>query len=125
MSLLKGKRAEMLAEQFLNKNNLATLKRNYLCRLGEIDLIMMDNDEVVFVEVRARQKSEFGSAAETVDQNKQRKIIASAKLFLLEHPNLNKHMCRFDVFEFNNFNDSNHEHVWIKDAFMLNTFSIF
>lgn len=125
MSLFKGKKAENLAEQFLTQNNLTTLKRNYLCKSGEIDLIMMDKDELVFIEVRARGKAEYGSAAETVDIKKQRKIISSAKLFLLENPHLSKHMCRFDVFELNDFNDSSHEPSWIKDAFMLNNFSVF
>jgi len=125
VSIFKGRKAENLAEKYLNQNKLTTLKRNYLCKSGEIDLIMMDDDELVFIEVRARGKSEFGSAAETVDTNKQRKIIASAKTFLLENPHLKHHMCRFDVFELNDFNESNHETSWIKDAFMLHNFSVF
>ena len=85
---------------------------------------MLDKDELVFVEVRSRGKSEYGSAAETIDINKQNKIIASAKLFLLENPQLNKHMCRFDVFELNDFSDSNYKPTWIKDAFTLQGFSV-
>jgi len=124
VSLFKGKKAENFAENFLNKKNLITLHRNYLCKTGEIDLIMLDKDQLVFVEVRARSKAEYGSAAETVDIKKQKKIIASAKLFLLENPQLNTHMCRFDVFEINDFNDSNQEPSWIQDAFILNNFSV-
>ena len=85
---------------------------------------MLDKDELVFVEVRSRKESEYGTAAETVDIHKQKKIIASAKLFLLENPKLNDMPCRFDVFELNQFNDTSFNNNWIKDAFILNNFSV-
>lgn len=124
MSLFKGRKAENIAENYLKDKQLVTLEKNYLCKSGEIDLIMMDNEELVFIEVRARKTAEFGTAAETVDTYKQKKIIASAKLYLLENPHLTNCTCRFDIFELNNFENCSYTHSWIKDAFMLNNFSI-
>ena len=73
----------------------ATSLRFFLAAL-EIDLIMQDDNVLVFIEVRYRKSDYFGSGAETVDSRKQKKLILSAKHYLSKQ---SKHdqACRFDV----------------------------
>jgi putative endonuclease len=94
-SKLIGSKAEDIACSFLIKNGLVLITRNYHCRYGEIDLIMQDSDTLVFVEVRYRKNSTYGSVAETVNKSKQRKLIFSANYYLAHHPS--DSALRFDV----------------------------
>ena len=55
------------------------IARNYSCRLGEIDLIALDNERLAFIEVRYRQHSHFGSALASVSPAKQRKVFMTAQ----------------------------------------------
>lgn len=81
----------------LQRAGLALLDRNYTTRYGELDLVMLDRDTVVFVEVRHRLASSHGSAAMTVTASKQRKLIQTAELWLSRHPEHANRPCRFDV----------------------------
>lgn len=92
-----GQRAEKMARQHLEKQGLIFMLQNYRCRRGEIDLVMKDQQMLVFVEVRYRSTPDYGSSAESVTYQKQQKLIASAEHFLHAHPNLQKNICRFDV----------------------------
>lgn len=108
-----GSTMEGHACTFLQHQGLRLVKRNYRCRRGEIDLIMLDSDTLVFVEVRYRQSSGFGTAAETVGARKQARLSAAASHYLshcaLQPP------CRFDVIGI----DGNQQIEWIKNAFFL------
>lgn len=73
------------------------IQRNYHCGLGEIDLIMEHDDTLVFVEVRYRYQDRYGSAEESITPTKRRKLIATARHFLLYHPDFHACPCRFDV----------------------------
>lgn len=77
-----GNSAEYLAERFLIEKGYQILDRQFLTRLGEIDLIAKDGDEVVFVEVKARRTTEFGYPEESVTPQKLRKIGMTAELYL-------------------------------------------
>lgn len=92
-----GRQAETLALNHLRQNGLTLIKRNYRCRLGEIDLIMNHGDLLVFIEVRYRKSDSFGSGAESVDYHKRRRLVLTAKHFLASHRRYSKHGCRFDV----------------------------
>lgn len=96
-----GAQAEVQAEAFLHQQGLVTRTKNYRCKLGEIDLIMLQKTArgtcVVFVEVRLRTNKRFAPAIETVDYRKQRKIIRTATRFLQEQRLFDKVACRFDV----------------------------
>jgi len=96
ISRLKGKKAEDVACNFLLKNGLSLVTRNYHCKYGEIDLIMHDDDTLVFVEVRYRKSNLFGSD------------------YLQSH---SSHLAtRFDVIAM-----SEHQQIeWISNAFMEN-----
>ena len=96
-TLIRGKDAEEHASLYLQARGLQLLHRNYRSRRGEIDLIMQDKDSLVFVEVRYRRHSRFGSAAESVDRRKQSRIIACAQHYMLTHPDACQQPCRFDV----------------------------
>lgn len=94
---LTGLQAEARAESYLAKSGLRLVERNFLCKLGEIDLIMRDGATLVFVEVRFRKNARFGSALETVNINKQRKIVSAAQFYLRTHRTVTNPAVRFDV----------------------------
>lgn len=76
----RGKAAEDLALDFLRREGLVLLARNYRFRGGEIDLIMRDAAALVFVEVRRRVN--LRDAAESITAAKRRKLTATARRFL-------------------------------------------
>ena len=78
----RGQQAENAAAQWLQQQGLSLLQRNYRCRQGEIDLIMQDNDDLVFVEVRWRKHHSHGGALASVDYHKQKRLILAARHFL-------------------------------------------
>lgn len=92
-----GKQVEEAAQQFLIQKGLRLIVCNYQCRMGEIDLIMQDKEELVFVEVRYRKRSNFGTAAESVTLKKQMRIARTAQIYLREKRLTDRVPCRFDV----------------------------
>jgi len=111
-----GARFEKSAESFLRAQGIEPLQRNYRCRAGEIDLIMIDGDTIVFVEVRYRASTNFGDPLETITRAKQRKIARAASDFLAREPRYRNHPCRFDAIGITGAG-RNVEYNWIKDAF--------
>lgn len=110
-----GRHAERLALAYLTKQGLSLVAQNYRSRGGEIDLVMLHGDCLTFVEVRYRKSSRFTSPAPTVDRRKQRKIIATAAMFLARERRYANHITRFDVVAI--AGDSADSITWIKDAF--------
>ncbi len=116
-----GNRAEDNALKYLQNQGLNLVERNYNCKCGEIDLIMTDNNIIVFVEVRYRKSSYYGSGAETVDFRKQKKLLASATHFL-QNKRMQDRICRFDVISVCQGQTVNNiiedfQLNWIQDAF--------
>jgi putative endonuclease len=109
----------MLARQHLERQGLQMLTSNYRCRMGEIDLIMVDRDSIVFVEVRFRTQIEYGTAAASVTYPKQRRLIKAAELFLLRNAQLKNRPCRFDVVGID-LAGPEPGIQWITDAFRVN-----
>jgi putative endonuclease len=102
---------ERLACGYLEDRGLRLLVRNYRCRRGEIDLVMREASTLVFVEVRFRASTRFGTPAETVDIYKQKRLAAAAAHYLQKNPtNL---PCRFDVIALSGTDRID----WIRDAF--------
>ena len=91
-----GETGENLAVQTLTDRGYAILARRYRTRHGEIDIVAEHEGTVVFVEVRARATAEFGRAADSVTDAKQRKVTAMAVDYLARHHITNR-PCRFDV----------------------------
>lgn len=93
-----GKEAEDLAAAFLQTKGLTILDRNFRAKVGEIDIIAQDGEEVVFVEVRFRASASFGGAAASVGAAKRRNLIRAANLWLQMRGWDGG--CRFDVVAF-------------------------
>ena len=94
---------------------LEPLSRNFRTRLGEIDLIMMDGRDLVFVEVRFRRSDQFGGALESITRAKTDRIRRTAEAFLAANPRLAYDNCRFDVVLAGPH--GNQDVHWIQDAF--------
>jgi putative endonuclease len=115
LSRSAGDAAEAHAQAFLEQRGLRLLERNWACRSGELDLVMLDGDTVVFVEVRYRRHAGWGGALASVDARKQQKLIRAAQLFLQKEGRWAKHPCRFDVVALG-AHDAD-ESDWIRNAF--------
>jgi putative endonuclease len=111
----RGDEAERNAERYLIKHGLKLVERNYRTRFGEIDLIMQDGEALVFVEVRLRKNQDFGGAAASIGEHKQRRIIAAAQGYLatMKHPP----PCRLDAVLLAGAGGADVE--WLKNAFSL------
>ena len=77
-----GDASEQFAEQYLIERGYGILDRQFLTRVGEIDLVAEQGGEIVFVEVKARHTHEFGYPEEAVTKSKLRKIAQAAELYL-------------------------------------------
>jgi putative endonuclease len=117
-TIAKGNEAETLAWHWLIKQGLRPVKRNYRCRLGEIDLILLENDTIVFIEVRRRKNKQYGGAAQSVTYSKQQKIIKAAQHFLMCHPEYQSLAARFDVIAYESAPEETSP-IWYKGAFTL------
>lgn len=115
----RGSQHEAHACRFLEKQGLVLVCRNYLCRLGEIDLIMLDCDQfLVFVEVRFRRQARFGGAIASVTYHKQRKLRLAASHFLITHRAFSHYACRFDVIGMSQTRPNDQvQFEWIQQAF--------
>lgn len=109
--LVRGDRSEQLACNYLKKQGLHLIDKNFRCKYGEIDLIMQDRQTLVIVEVRFRKSNQYGSALESITAKKQSRIIATTQYYLLT--NKIKSLIRFDVITMSSDTDIN----WIKNAF--------
>ncbi|MCZ6830403.1 MAG: YraN family protein [Gammaproteobacteria bacterium] len=115
----KGQYYEEHAVDYLLKAGLKLLERNFRCKAGEIDIICSQGQQLVFVEVRYRSNRNFGSAAASVDRNKQRKIIRAAQFYLQSRPRFHDRPCRFDVLAITPIQSTAEvELQWLKSAFI-------
>lgn len=98
LNKLKGDIGEDVAAKFLAKKGFKIVERNFKSKLGEIDIVALDGDTLVFVEVKKRTTAKFGLPREAVDFNKQQKLIKNA-LYYIQTTNAYKLKKRFDVVE--------------------------
>ncbi len=112
----RGSAAEDLACRYLEARGLILVTRNVRYRGGELDLIMCDGENLIFVEVRSRRHTRYGTPAESVTRTKQQRLLRAAALYLqrqrLDLP------CRFDVVAILQADDEP-QIEWIRDAFQL------
>ena len=90
-----GRSAEDAAAALLLGMGMTIVEKNFRAKVGEIDLVVRDRDEIVFVEVRARASAAFGGAAASIGGAKRRKLIKAAQLWLQARSWTGP--CRFDV----------------------------
>ena len=103
-----GQAAESIALEYLQQHSLKLLRKNFHSRFGEIDLIMQDNDTLIFVEVRQRS-SGISDAIASICPSKQRKLVKAAQYYLL---NIGYEVaCRFDAVVM----DKEHNIEWLKN----------
>ena len=112
-----GADAENVAYRYLKQHGLTPVRRNFRCRLGELDLIMQDGRCLVVVEVRFRGSKSFVTAGLTIDNRKQRKIIRTAAMFLAWNERFANNPIRFDVVGINADAHGDTTIEWMKDAF--------
>lgn len=106
---LTGQEGEDDALQHLQGHGLTLRERNFLCKGGEIDLVMDERGTLVFVEVRKRAISQYGGAAASVTAKKQRRLIVAAQVYLRRYKM--PPPCRFDVVAIDGT-----ELSWLKNA---------
>ena len=90
-----GQQGEDRALAHLQAQGLQLVERNFLCKMGEIDLIMRHGPRLVFVEVRRRASRAYGGAAASITPAKQRRLLHAAQFYLLRCQPVPP--CRFDV----------------------------
>jgi putative endonuclease len=112
-----GKKGEEIAVAYLKNKGYRIRERNYRCPFGEIDIIALDGEAVVFVEVKSRKSDDFGDPEAAVDTRKQAKLSRAALNYINEH-NLNDRNARFDVVAVSFFKEVDRVRL-IKDAFDL------
>ncbi len=112
-----GANAEYLALNFLKKKGLTPVQQNFQCRLGELDLVMLDENSLVIVEVRYRGSNSLVAAGLTVDRRKQQKLIRTTALYLAWHPRYADCTVRFDVIGIDATAKDEMSIEWIRDAF--------
>lgn len=94
---LLGRWGERQCEKFLRKKGLKTLTRNFTCKAGEIDLIMVDSDRsIVFVEVKTRTDEEFSPTESVITTTKMDKMAHTARYFISSY-DIENRPYRFDV----------------------------
>lgn len=110
-TVARGQSYEAVARAYLESQGLVWIASNHRCRFGEIDLIMSDQERLVFIEVRFRRSSGYGGASASVDARKQRRLVTAARHYLSRCPT--ERPCRFDVIAINGQESIR----WIKGAF--------
>jgi putative endonuclease len=93
----KGTRGEDLARDFLVERGYTVVASNWRSRAGEIDLVMLDSDCLVFVEVKARRGEQAGRAGEALGRTQRRRILNAGEWFVQEHPEFESMVWRCDL----------------------------
>ena len=115
---LLGQAAENIAADFLRAQGLEILERNYLRRLGELDIVARDHDVLVIAEVRTRSSDRYGGAAASVDPRKQQRLIRTASQLLQQRKDLAQLRVRFDVVVVSEMEAGCGRVEWIRHAFL-------
>lgn len=84
----QGKRGEVVACQFLTSKGYKIIARNFRTRFGEIDIVAIENDTLVFVEVKARRSQKFGLPEEAIGKRKLKHIVKAGQFFKLKCPKM-------------------------------------
>ena len=104
--LQDGKLGEDIAVEYLKKQGLKIIERNFRIRGGEIDIVALDGSILAFVEVKTRRSNEFGSPLEAITPWKLRALVKSAQFYKVKHPRLPEAM-RIDAVAIVLYNQNN------------------
>ena len=92
-----GSAAERHAQITLEARGYRFLASNWHCNAGELDLVMLDGDVLVFVEVKARRGDNAGRADDAVSAAKVRRMLAAAEWYVADHPEHQDRLWRCDL----------------------------
>lgn len=112
-----GKKGEEVALRFLKKKGYRTIEKNYVCKMGEMDIIAREKDTLVFIEVKTRTSTFFGPPQLAVNSSKQRQL-SKVALNYLKEKKLEDVKARFDVVAIL-LSQKREEIELIRDAFEL------
>lgn len=93
----KGREGESLAAAYLESKDCQIIKRNFMSRAGEVDIICRDKDEIAFVEVKFWDFYSFENLEYSINLNKRRRIVETSRYFLLKYQQYRDFRLRFDV----------------------------
>jgi putative endonuclease len=117
MRVERGRLWESRAATYLEHHGLSVIARGYRCRLGELDLVCLDDRQLVIVEVRARSRGALCSAVDSIDVHKRRRIVQATRHLLMRHAEWQAAMIRFDVVAFDAIDAPEPQIRWIRNAF--------
>lgn len=106
-----GKTKEESCEKVLVDAGYDIVERNFATRIGEIDIIAENNEELLFIEVKYRKSKQYGYGEESVNKTKARKIFKTARQYIYKK-NIQDKQIRFDIISI-----EDNEIRWIKNSF--------
>lgn len=112
-----GKKGEDMVASFLRKNGHTIIKRNYISRFGEIDIIAKKDGLLLFIEVKTRRENSFVAPKEAVNSHKIRRMMLTAEDYLSKTEITDELQPRFDVAEVLVKSDDTYHLNYIKNAF--------
>ena len=102
-----GNLGEQTAKNYLIKNGYKILTTNYSCRFGEIDIIAMDKECLVFIEVKTRTSGKYGHPENAVNYWKKKHLEPTGRNYI-DYKRMGEYIARFDVVEvFAKYADNN------------------
>lgn len=114
-----GQDIEKKCSDFLQTQKIKVISHNFYSKLGEIDLIGIEADTLIFFEIRYRQNKGYGTALESVTFSKQQRIYKTALYFLMKNPQFARFTYRFDIIGASSYNGDIKQLTfdWQKNAF--------
>ena len=110
-----GRIGENSARKYLKRKKYKIIEKNFTTKIGEVDLIALYGDLIVFIEVKTRTSITYGNPSEAVDFNKQRKYILLAEQYLQINKQYASLPVRFDVIEILNEEINHIENAFYSD----------
>lgn len=107
---------ESLAADYLTRIGYRVIIRNYHSPYGEIDLIAILQDELIFIEVKSRSSHDVKAAENSITRSKQRKITQTALHFLANSPQYSDYSCRFDALLVFKYKDNTYKIIHYPNA---------
>ena len=95
--LKTGQSGETIARSYLERKGFSTIETNWRCAAGELDLVMLDGDYLVFVEVKTRKSGMAGLAEESISPAKLRRLLATGEWYVSEHEKYERTIWRIDL----------------------------
>lgn len=92
-----GRAGEGAARRYLEARGYRFIEANWHCASGELDLVMRDGDELVFVEVKTRHGDGSGRASEAITRTKARKLLQTGEWYVARHPQYTDTIWRCDI----------------------------